>query len=198
MYTRFLASQTLELTVPDQPIPIQHYLRQPKRLVYALTDPSRLEQISPEVYRLKIRPLSFMMLNLQPTVDIKVWSEADGIIHLKSVNCEIRGIEYLNKRFTLHLVGHLYPTHIQSKTYLIGRADLEVKVELPPPLSFTPAAIIQKTGNTLLASVLLTIKQRLMHQLLLDYHQWAKAQTKTKINAGASILPINLLSKLDL
>lgn len=190
MYTRFIASQTLELTVPDQPIPIQHYLRQPKRLVYALTDPTRLEQISPEVYRLKIRPLSFMMLKLQPIVDIKVWSEADGTIHLKSVNCEMRGIEYLNKRFVLHLVGHLYPTHIHHKTYLIGRADLEVKVELPPPISLTPTAIIQTTGNTLLNSVLLTIKQRLMHQLLLDYHQWAKSENKAKIPVG-SILSVN-------
>ena len=54
-------------------------------------------------------------------------------------------------------------------------------VELPPPFTLTPKAILETTGNGLLKSVLLTIKQRLMHQLLLDYHQWANAETEGAI-----------------
>ncbi len=50
-------------------------------------------------------------------------------------------------------------------------------VELPPPFSFTPKSILETTGNGLLKSVLLTIKQRLLRQLLVDYRRWVELQT---------------------
>jgi hypothetical protein len=158
--------------VPEQPIPIQHYLRQPHRLIKALVDPNRTEQLSAECFRLKMRPLTFMTLKIQPTVDMRVWAESDSVIHLRSTGCEIRGVEYINQRFSLDLVGQLAPHQIENTTYLKGKADLKVQVDLPPPLWFTPKPLLETTGNGLLRSVLLTIKQRLMHQLLSDYCMW--------------------------
>lgn len=178
MHTRFSASQTVELTVPEQPIPIQHYLRQPQRLIKALVDPSRTEQIGPNCFRLKMRPLNFMMLTVQPTVDMRVWADADGVIYLQSTACEIRGVEYINQRFQLHLVGQLATHQADRITRLVGQADLQVQVDIPPPLWFTPKSLLETTGNGLLRSVLLTIKQRLMHQLLADYRAWAMAQVE--------------------
>jgi Protein of unknown function (DUF1997) len=175
MHTRFVACQSVQIAVPEQPVPIQHYLRQPQRLVHALVDSSRIEYLSEDQFRLKMRPLSFLTFSIQPTVDMRVWAESDGTVRLKSTGCEIRGIEYINQRFSLNLLGQLYPVQINNTTYLKGKADLEVQVELPPPLWFTPAPILEATGNGLLKSVLLTIKQRLMYQLLLDYRRWASA-----------------------
>ncbi|TAE96859.1 MAG: DUF1997 domain-containing protein [Oscillatoriales cyanobacterium] len=130
MYIRFNASQSVEIAVPDERVPIQHYLRQPRRLVNALVDRTRTEQLSDDCFRLKMRPLQFMMLSIQPTVDLK------------------------------------------------GKADLEVQVELPPPFWLTPKPILEATGNGLLKSVLLGVKQRLMYQLLLDYRRWASSETE--------------------
>ena len=178
MHTRFIASQSVQIAVPKQPIPIQHYLRQPQRLVGALVDPSQIEQLGEELFRLKMRPLRFLTLTIQPTVDMRVWPEPGGTVRLKSTGCEIRGIEYINQRFALNLAGQLYPVQIDNLTHLKGRADLEVQVELPPPLWLTPAPILEATGNGLLKSVLLTIKQRLMHQLLSDYQRWATADSQ--------------------
>ncbi len=191
MLTRFVASQSVEIAVPEQSVPIQHYLRQPKRLVYALVDSSRMEQLSPELFRLTMRPLTFMMLSIQPTVDMRVWLGANETIYLKSVACEIRGIEYINQRFSLNLFGKLYPSQINGVTRLIGQADLEVIVELPPPLCLTPAPISEAAGNALLCSVLLTIKQRLMHQLLSDYRRWAGVELENTVNRQPIIVPSN-------
>lgn len=176
MATKFTACQSVEIVVPEQSIPIGLYLRQPQRLVNALVDPKRCEQLSEEVFRLKMRPLSFLTLSLQPIVDMRVWAETDGTIYLESVKCEIRGIEYINQRFSLNLKGHLSPYESNINTRLIGKADLEVQVDIPPPLCFTPKAILEATGNGLLKSVLLTVKQRLLHQLLSDYRKWAENQ----------------------
>lgn len=178
MATKFTASQSVEIAVPQQPIPIQHYLRQPQRLVNALVDNKRIQQLSEEVFRLKMRPLTFMSLSIQPTVDMRVWAESNGAIYLRSVGCEILGVEYINQRFALNLQGHLSPYQFSTGTRLQGKADLEVQIELPPPFSFTPKPILEATGNGLLKSVLLTVKQRLLHQLLADYRNWVSSQTR--------------------
>lgn len=191
MHTRFTASQAVHMAVPEQPVPIQHYLRQPQRLVHALADSSRIEQLSEESFRLKMRPLSFMTLSIQPIVDMKVWADSDGTVHLKSIACEIRGIDYINERFTLNLIGELAPYQDKGGTFLKGIANLEVQVELPPAFWFTPKSLLEATGNGLLKSVLLTIKQRLMHQLLSDYSVWANSSTNAGVVGQASILSPN-------
>jgi hypothetical protein len=195
----FSAVQSIELAVPDQPIPIQHYLRQPQRLVQALIDPSQVESLGQDCFRFKMRPVHFMTLSLQPTVDLQIWAEPNGAIHLRSTGCEIRGIEYINQRFHLELTGQLIPrqqqANLQTKTYLSGQANLQVQVDLPPPLSFTPRALVETTGNGLLRSVLLTIKQRLVHQLLSDYCAWVMAQHESTVEVsphrGTTLLPSN-------
>lgn len=183
MYTCFSASQSIELLVPELSIPIQHYLRQPQRLIKALVDPSRTEQLGTDSFRLKMRPLHFMAFALQPTVDIKVFAEPDGVIRLQSTACEIRGVEYINQRFSLNLIGQLAPYQRQQTTYLKGKADLQVQVDLPPPFLLTPRPILETTGNGLLRSVLLTIKQRLIHQLLSDYRSWVASQLEENVDS---------------
>jgi hypothetical protein len=172
MQTEFFASQSVMIQVPPQVVPIQHYLRQPQRLVYALTDPSRVESLGEDIFRLKMRPLSFLMLNLQPTVDMCVRVTPTGDVRLRSVACEIRGIEYINQRFQFDLLGRLAPKQREGQTELVGQADLRVKVDLPPALWFTPKSLLETTGNGLLKSVLMTMKQRLMHHLIQDYCEW--------------------------
>lgn len=189
MATKFTASQSVEIAVPEQPVPIQHYLRQPRRLVNALADPNRIQQISDEVFRLRMRPLTFMSLSIQPTVDMRVWVESNGTIRLQSIQCEILGFEYINQRFTLLLQGFLVPEQMNISTRLIGRADLQVEVDFPPPFCFTPKPILETTGNGLLKSVLLTIKQRLLHQLLADYCDWVKLPEQ-KLSSATKELPI--------
>ncbi|MDJ0557215.1 MAG: DUF1997 domain-containing protein [Microcoleaceae cyanobacterium MO_207.B10] len=192
MIIKFKASQSIDIPVPEQKVPIQHYLRQPKRLVNALADQTRLEQLDKDCFRLKMRPLHFMMLTIQPTVDMRVWASANGTIHLKSESCEIRGVEYINQRFALNLIGILEPQQINKTTHLKGKANLEVKVELPPPLWLTPQPILETTGNGLLKSVLMTIKQRLTHHLLADYRQWACDETQESLyNEQKSLLSPN-------
>ncbi|KGF73858.1 hypothetical protein DO97_05640 [Neosynechococcus sphagnicola sy1] len=188
MHIQFVASQSIEIAVPEEPVPIQHYLRQPQRLVQALVDPTRLESLGSDCFRLKMRPLSFLMLSIQPTVDMQVWATSDGVIHLRSIASEIRGVAYINQRFALNLVGQLAATQVQGQTCLQGQADLTVHVELPTPLDLTPKPLLDATGNGLLKSVLLTIKQRLMHQLPLDYRRWADSPTEVALTAP--VVPI--------
>jgi Protein of unknown function (DUF1997) len=194
MQTEFFASQSVVIQVPTQTVPIQHYLRQPQRLVYALTDPSRVESLGEDVFRLKMRPLSFLMLSLQPTVDLCVRVAPNGEVRLRSVACDIRGIEYINQRFQFDLVGRLVPKQTGDQTELVGQADLRVRVDLPPAMWLTPKPLLETTGNGLLKSVLLTMKQRLMHQLVQDYCDWSQCDwnhdVETPLIAAPTTSPI--------
>lgn len=189
MKVRFTASEVLEIAIEEQKVPIQHYLRQPQRLVKAIANPKLMEQLSPERYRLKMRPLNFMEIyHFQPIVILKVWAGASGVVYLNSEECEIKGIEYINERFSLNVKGRLSPCQKDGKAYLAGKADLEVKVELPPALWFTPRPLLEVAGNGLLKSVLLRIKQKLLTQLLQDYQHWANSDAEEVKSVSNSTL----------
>jgi hypothetical protein len=178
MTIKFTASQSVEIAILEQPVPIQHYLRQPQRLVNALVEPSCMQILTDEVFRLQMRPVTFMSLNIQPIVDMKVWAQSNGTIYLRSLGCQILGVDYVNQHFQLNLQGYLSPHQFSTGDGLQGKADLEVLVELPPPFSLTPKPILEAAGNSLLRSVLLRMKQRLLKQLLSDYRCWVVTQTQ--------------------
>jgi hypothetical protein len=177
MHTRFAANQSVEILVPPQPIPVHDYLHQADRIVNTLTSHGQIESLSHNTYRLQLRSLNFLSVKLQPIVDIQVWTTSDDTLHLQSVGCELLGLEaFRQKRFTLNLVGHLYPTVARQTTHLHGQVDLTVDVHVPMPIALTPKPILETTGNTIMGGVLLTMKQRLMKNLVADYQNWVRSE----------------------
>ena len=174
----FQAEETVNLEVQQQVIPIQHYLRQPLRLVKAIAEKKLMMTLGDDCYRLEMRPINFLdTYKFQPVAVLKVWSGASGNVYLNSVTCEIRGLDYLNQRFALNLKGKLTPVVTEdNQVYLQGKANLNVKVDLPPPLWLTPRPLLQSTGNSLLKGVLIRIKHRLMSQLLNDYYDFVQVE----------------------
>jgi Protein of unknown function (DUF1997) len=190
MYVSFNASESVQISVDNQATPIQHYLRQPQRLVQAIADPQLIKQISDDLYELKMRPINFMEIyHFQPIVQLKVWSGSKSSVYLKSVGCQIKGIEYINNRFSLKLKGVLYPHEQNGQTTLEGQADLEVGVELPAALMFTPKSFLERAGNKLLKGVLGRIKQKLMTQLVQDYIAWASQSVQPQVESTPKLTP---------
>jgi hypothetical protein len=184
----FTGSQSVSILVPQAAVPIRHYLRQPHRLVSALAEQSQIESLGSGAYRLKMKPRQFLMFSLQPTVDIQLQAKADGTVFLTSQACEIRGVDFINHRFQLNLKGILAPVEKSGQTYLEGQADLQVRVDLPPILWMTPKAILQAAGNGLLKSILMSVKQKLGHQLVLDYQVWARTEVSAETTAHSQAL----------
>ena len=188
MYVSFSASESVEISVTNEEKPIKHYLRQPKRLVHAIADPRLMKQKSDVLYELKMRPINFMEIyHFQPIVLLKVWSGSGGSVYLQSEGCHIKGIDYINERFSLKLKGVLYPREDGGQTTLEGQADLEVRVELPTALMFTPKPFLEKAGNRLLKSVLGRIKGKLTTQLIQDYRAWASQETSAESKSASKL-----------
>ena len=182
MYVSFSSSESVKISVEDEEIPIQHYLRQSQRLVEAIANPKLMKQVGNDLYELKMRPINFMEIyHFQPIVILKVWSGSNGSVYLKSEGCQIKGIDYINKRFSLKLKGILYPQENNGKTILEGLADLEVGVGVPTALMFTPKPLLEMAGDKLLKSVLGRIKQKLIAQLIEDYRFWAAQEVQPEL-----------------
>jgi hypothetical protein len=192
MNVSFTANESLAITVDEPTAPIQHYLRQPQRLVSAIADPQLMEVLSENRFRLKMRSLNFLdIYHFQPTVVLKVWATSTGTVYLESESCEIRGIDYINHRFSLQLKGRLSPYEQDGKTYLQGKADLKVSVDLPPALLLTPAHFLEVAGNSILKGVLSRIKQRLLGHLLQDYRHWATQNQLDPLDENQSQQQVN-------
>ncbi len=165
------ATEVLDLVVARGSDSLEHYLCQPERLVKALVDPRQVTPLGDGSFRLRMRPLEFFGLHLEPTVDLHVEADPHGTLHLESTNCAIRGFPYADQRFGLYLKGQLRCQ--QAK--LSGRADLRIQVDLPAPLNLMPRSLLELTGNSLARGVLATIRQRLCHHLIQDYCKWIQA-----------------------
>ncbi|HIK36442.1 MAG: DUF1997 domain-containing protein [Geminocystis sp.] len=189
----FEAKESVNIEVKPQEIPICHYLRQPQRLVKAIADKKLMKPLGDDCYRIQMQPLGFLDLYyFQPTAVLRVWATPEGHVYLKSVSCELRGLEYLNRRFSLQLEGQLVPQEKEGRVYLRGEANLKVTVDLPPPLWLTPKPLLLSTGNGLLRGVLGRIKNRLMSQLVQDYYDFVKSEQE-KCFSSPSLLPANPL-----
>jgi hypothetical protein len=189
MQVKFTGFQDISVLVPSESVPLQHYLRQPHRLVYALADRSRVERLGDRSFRLSMRSREFMALKFQPVVDLQVWSDPNGVVQVRSTTCELKGIDYINERFKFDLVGELRPYTRDGQTWLKGGGDLRIAVDLPPVFWMTPKPILEAAGNSLLQGILMTFKQRIGHQLIADYQQWAG--TKRMATTGPAALRIS-------
>lgn len=197
MVAEFHASESVSISVPLHSVPIAHYLRQPQRLVNAITAKSRVEALEDRptqeghrFFRMKMQPLNFLHLKIQPMVDMDVWADANGTVYLRSIHTQIRGTDWIDQRFALKLAGKITPnTDRRGRTKLIGRVDLKVNVVMPPIFSLTPPIVIEVTGNSLLKSVLVAMKQRLMQRLVADYVVWVKEDRNITVPISSAIEP---------
>jgi hypothetical protein len=94
---------------------------------------------------------------------------APGRIELEAIDCQLEGLGLVDD-FQLTLRSWLQA----GGQGLEGEAQLEVQVSQPPLLRLIPAGVLEATGRSLLAGILLGIKGRVGQQLLGDFSLWCQ------------------------
>jgi hypothetical protein len=164
----FCASQQLQLDVSHQPERLAAYLSDQDRVVKALLDPNQLEPIGPGRYRYAVTHLQVFQLQIQPVVDLRIRLAQDRLV-LEATECELEGLGLVDD-FQLTLGSWL----AAGANGLEGEASLAVTVSQPSLLKLIPAKVLEATGRSLLAGILLGIKGRVGQQLLSDYRLWCQ------------------------
>lgn len=162
----FSASQQLQLPVPAWSDRLAEYLAQEERVVKALLDARQLTTLAPGRYRYAVTHLQVFQLEIQPVVQLRTQNSA-GRLELEAIDCELEGLGLVDDfRLTLH------SWLAAQADGLVGEATLEVSVSQPPLLKLIPTGVLEATGRSLLAGILLGIKGRVGQQLLGDFQQW--------------------------
>jgi hypothetical protein len=164
----FSASQQLQLALNEQPERLATYLAQEDRVVKALLDPDQLQLLAPGHYRYAVTHLQVFQLQIQPVVQLRTRAQP-GRIELEAVECDLEGLGLVDD-FQLKLFSWLEA----GAEGLVGEARLDVQVSQPALLRLIPARVLEATGRSLLAGILLGIKGRVGQQLLADYEQWCQ------------------------
>jgi hypothetical protein len=164
----FRASQQLQLDVSHQPERLAAYLSDQDRVVKALLDPNQLEPLGPGRYRYAVTHLQVFQLQIQPVVDLRIRLAQERLV-LEATECELEGLGLVDD-FQLTLGSWL----AARANGLEGEASLAVTVSQPSLLKLIPAKVLEATGRSLLAGILLGIKGRVGQQLLSDYRLWCQ------------------------
>jgi hypothetical protein len=112
--------------------------------------------------------LQVFQLQIQPVVQLLTHA-SPGRIELEAIDCQLEGLGLVDD-FELTLHSWLEATD----SGLTGEATLDVRVSQPPLLRLIPARVLEATGRSLLAGILLGIKGRVGQQLLADYEIWCR------------------------
>lgn len=164
----FCASQQLQLGVRQQQQWLAGYLADEDRVVKALLDPSQLERLGPGHYRYAVSRLEVFQLKVQPVVDLRTHLQP-GRLELEASDCQLEGLGLVDD-FQLRLGSWLEA----GEGGLEGEANLAVSVGQPQLLRLIPHKVLEATGRSILASILLGIKARVGQQLVADFESWCR------------------------
>lgn len=162
----FSACQQLSLPVAEGRDHLHAYLQDRQRVVEALLDPSQLQTLSPGRYRYLVTRVQVFQLQIQPIVELEA-SHREGCLELSAIDCQLEGLGLVDD-FHLGLKSWLRA----SDQGLEGEASLSVSVSQPPLLKLIPVSILEATGRSVLAGILLGIRNRVGQQLLADFQRW--------------------------
>lgn len=166
----FSARQQLSLAVEENRLQLADYLRDETRVVNALLDPRQLEPLGPGHYRYSVTRVQVFQLQIQPIVELQAHSR-EGRLELQALDCKLEGLGLVDD-FRLDLESWLEA----SGDGLAGEASLAVTVSQPPLLRLIPPRILEATGHSVLAGILLGIRNRVGQQLLADFRRWCQEQ----------------------
>jgi len=144
------------------------YLDDEERVIGALLDPQQLDNLGEGRYRYTVTRLQVFQLQIQPVVDL-VARRSPNRIELEAVDCALEGLGLVDDfQLTLHSWLEADGSGLQ------GEATLAVSVSQPSLLRLIPVGVLEATGRSLLAGILLGIKTRVGQQLLNDFKQWQR------------------------
>lgn len=165
----FSASQALQLSVKQHADQLPDYLNDEERVIGALLDPKQLENLGGSRYRYTVTRLQVFQLQIQPVVELVARRSANRI-ELEAVDCQLEGLGIVDD-FQLTLESWLE----SGPQGVHGEAALAVNVSQPSLLKLIPVKVLEATGRSLLAGILLGIKTRVQQQLLNDFETWCLA-----------------------
>jgi len=169
MKLAFSARQKLGLAVPGSSENLSAYLRQEERVVRVLLGSDTLQVLGLAHYRCTLPRFKVFQLQMQPIVDLRTETFPQRLV-IRSCQCRLKSTVLAANDFQLQLDSWLEARGEQ----LAGDASLAVQVSRPGLLRLIPQAVLEGTGERVLAGVLGGIKARISREFAQDFQIWCR------------------------
>ncbi|MEL7083535.1 MAG: DUF1997 domain-containing protein [Cyanobacteria bacterium J06597_1] len=178
----FNARQATTLPIAGSPERVRLFLGDPRHLVEALLDADRVRQLEAGRFVVRMSPIQALNVQITPEVELEIVTDRQSRVLLKAVGCRIHGNNWIDRNFDLSFEGCLFPRGMETTdgVELVGDANLEVSIGMPPLLQFTPKSIVEGIGNTITKGVLTAIDRSLRRKLPARFQQWQQEQYLTE------------------
>jgi hypothetical protein len=170
-------------------------------LALSIWDESLLEELGNGVYRIQTMPLQFVTLQLQPQVDLQMWTQPPGenragrqlppIFKLQSIGFEtnlrlLPGLGITSSEslgIVVEVAGDLRPT--TDGTGVTGTISFQTKGILPPPLRILPESVLQLAADTINNTVIQFAVASFEKGAIEKYSEFMKQKTAAAAAAAA-------------
>ncbi len=194
----------VELLLWEEPALIRRYLTErPDRVLLATWDAELVDRQASDVFRLTTKPMSFVHLSLQPSIDVRLTAApplslendvsnigVDGGQHLllvESLAHSMNGMEQiLGQRFAeslkIDVTGKLRavppplgPGGIRGPgpVRLVGEVVFVTSGQLPLLFSFTPRPVLEGAAIAINRRIMSYAKGKFVKNLAKDFDRWA-------------------------
>ena len=171
-------------------------------LALSIWDESLLEELGNGVYRIQTMPLKFVTLQLQPQVDLQMWTQPPGenragrqlppIFKLQSIGFEtnlrlLPGLGTTSSEslgVVVEVAGDLRPT--TDGTGVTGTISFATKGILPPALRILPESGLQLAADTINNTVIQFAVASFEKGAIGKYNEFMKQQTAAAAAAAES------------
>lgn len=167
----------------------EDYLKETERIVkITFPDSSRVNYLGDNLWRARLRPVTFFTVTATPFCDVKVLHTNDSL-HLASnrLILDLKGLPDQNNGFDFQfsLQGELL-VHSESSSVLeseqtpsfSGWVTMGLDANLPLPFSLMPDYIVLPVGNGILDRILGVMERELSSRIIRDYNIWCHVSTQ--------------------
>jgi len=160
---------------------IKEWLSDEKRVAMSIWDEKLITPLGDSVYELKLMKLQFVTIQLQPTVDMRMWgSSKQDVFYLQSVDFEPNiqvlpglGINAKDLGIDIEVVGQLAPTG--DGKGVAGRIAFQTSGKLPPPFLLLPEAAIKAASDAINKTITQFAIQSFEKGVISKYNEFLKS-----------------------
>eukprot|EP01018_Ginkgo_biloba_P001422 Gb_31330 [translate_table: standard] len=163
----------------------EDYIKEIERIVHVtFPDSARIKYVGDNVWRARLRPVTFFSITATPFCDVKVFHYQNslqllsnklildfigfpGNLHGLDLNFSLQGELIVNKELSTVADKEQTPS-------FKGWVTMGLKVDLPLPFSLMPNSIIVPVGNGILDRILGAMEGALVSRIIRDYNTWCQ------------------------
>ena len=163
---------------------IAGWLSDERRVALSIWDPKLITDMGKSVYQLRVMTLQFITIQLQPTVELKMWTDSHNglpVFSLQSIafdpNLQILpgiSVNADSLGIVIEVAGDLRPT--EDGKGVMGKISFQTAGELPPPMRLLPEPAFKAASDSICDTITKFAVESFQRGAIAKYKEYVATQ----------------------